>query len=436
VQDLLGGLLSLFFNGTPETTEALKTANWSAWLEPSLVQTLTTPIPDPVAEAAIQQHLDALRAMGFSEENQSIWIQMGQQTLAEHQGKTPISAASLTKIATTLAALTTWGPKHQFDTFISTDGTVQNGILKGNLIVQGSGDPFFVWEEAIALGNALNQAGIREVTGDLVMTGNFSMNFEPDRIASGSLLRQGLDSSLWTDEIVTQFEKLPTGTARPQVIIVGTVRTDTIAPVTALTPLIRHQSMPLATLLKAMNIYSNNAMSEMLADSLGGASTVAQVASKAAEVPLNEVQIDRGSGLGVENRISPRAVVAMLMAIQRYLQAHQLTIADLFPIAGQDGGTLEGRRTPASAVVKTGTLNEVSALAGVLPTRDRGLVWFAIIDLGAGDIGTFHANQDQLLESLQTAWGKPMPLPVTVQPSDRNRDPINWLGSASRNQVF
>jgi D-alanyl-D-alanine carboxypeptidase/D-alanyl-D-alanine-endopeptidase (penicillin-binding protein 4) len=185
-----------------------------------------------------------------------------------------------------------------------------------------------------------------------------------------------------------------------------------------------------------MNIYSNNAMSEMLADSLGGAPKVAQIAAQAAQMPLDEIQIDRGSGLGVENRISPRAVVAMLMAIQRYLQAHQLTIADLFPIAGQDGGTLAGRRTPASAIVKTGTLNEVSAFAGVLPTRDRGLVWFAIIDLGAGDIGTFHAQQDQLLETLQDAWGKPLPLPVAVQPSDRNRNPINWLGAASRNQVF
>ncbi|HEY9640871.1 MAG TPA: D-alanyl-D-alanine carboxypeptidase [Coleofasciculaceae cyanobacterium] len=435
MQDLLGGLLSLFFNGTPET-EALKTVNWSAWLDPSLVQTLTTPIPDPAAEAAIQQHLDALKAMGFSDRDQAVWIQMGQQTLAEHQGKTPLSAASLTKIATTLAALTTWGPNHQFDTLISTDGKVQNGVLNGNLIVQGGGDPLFVWEEAIALGNALNQAGIRQVTGDLVITGNFAMNFEPEPLASGSLLKQGLDSSLWSEDAAAQFEKLPAGTARPQVNIMGTVRTEAIAPTTALTPLIRHQSMPLATLLKAMNIYSNNAMSEMLASSLGGAPVVAQIAAKAAQVPLDEIQIDRGSGLGVENRISPHAIVAMLMSIQRYLQSHQLTIADLFPVAGQDGGTLAGRHTPESAVVKTGTLNEVSAFAGVLPTRDRGLVWFAIIDLGAGDIGTFHAHQDQLLENLQTVWGKPLPVPAAIRPSDRNRNPINWLGSASRNQLL
>ncbi|MBW4657310.1 MAG: D-alanyl-D-alanine carboxypeptidase [Drouetiella hepatica Uher 2000/2452] len=408
--------------------------NWSGWLDSSLVQTLTTPIPDPAAEAAIQQHLDALKAMGFPPENQAVLIQMGNQTLAEHQSSTPLSAASLTKIATTLAALTTWGPDYQFETLVSTNGTLKNGVLNGDLIVLGTGDPFFVWEEAIALGNALNQAGVRQVTGDLVITGNFSMNFEP-MAASGDLLKQGLDADLWSGEAAAQYEKLPVGTPRPQVKIMGAVRVGAMPGATS-QPLIRHQSMPLATILKSMNIYSNNPMSEMLANSLGGAQVVAQKAAEAANVPIAEIQIARGSGLGVENRISSRAVVAMLISIQDYLQKHQMDVSDLFPIAGRDGGTLEGRLTPESAVVKTGTLNEVSAFAGVLPTRDRGLIWFAIINLGAGDIGDFHDQQDRLLENLQASWGKPVRLPAEVIPGDRSRNPINWLGNASRNQVL
>jgi serine-type D-Ala-D-Ala carboxypeptidase/endopeptidase (penicillin-binding protein 4) len=434
VQDLFGSLLSLLLNGTPET-EALRAINWSAWLDPSLVQTLTTPIPDPVAEAVMQQQLNALASLGFPANNQAIWLQMGRQTLAEHQGTTPLSAASLTKIATTLAALTTWGPEHQFETIVSTNGKLQNGVLQGDLIVQGGGDPFFVWEEAIALGNALNQVGVRQVTGDLIITGNFEMNFEPNAAFSGALLKQGLNAALWGGEATTQYGKLPVGTPRPQVAINGGVRVESNLPSNQLTPLIRHQSLPLVTILKAMNIYSNNAMSEMLANSLGGASVVAQTAAKVAQVPRDEIQIYRGSGLGLENQISPRAVVAMLMAIQQNLQQHKLNLADLFPVAGADGGTLEGRRTPASAVVKTGTLNEVSAFAGVLPTRDRGLVWFAMINLGSGDIGIFHNQQDLLLERLQIAWGRPSTLPVAVQPDPRNRNPINWLGNADRNQI-
>jgi serine-type D-Ala-D-Ala carboxypeptidase/endopeptidase (penicillin-binding protein 4) len=435
VQDLLGGLLSLFFNPTPQL-EALRTANLSTWLDPSIVQVLATPVPDPAAEAAVQQHLAGMQALGFPEGNQAVWIQVGKLTLAEHQGMTPLPAASLTKIATTLAALTTWGPDRQFETLVSTNGTLQNGVLTGDLVVQGDGDPFFVWEEAIALGNALNQAGIRQVTGNLVINGNFAMNYEFDPIFSGNLLKQAIDADRWTGEAAAQFAQLPPNTLRPQVVINGTVISAAGAtnsqPV--LKPIVRHQSMPLATILKAMNIYSNNAMAEMLANSLGGGKAVAAIAAQAADVPQDEIQIDRGSGLGTENRISPRAIVAMLMTIQRQLQPHQRTIADLFPVAGKDGGTLEGRRTPASTVVKTGTLNAVSAFAGVLPTRDRGLVWFAMIDLGVGNIGDFHTQQDLMLQTLQDTWGKPI-LPLAIAPTNRDRDPINWLGAVDRNQI-
>ena len=435
MQDLLGGLLSLFFNPTPQL-EALRAVNLSTWLDPSIVQVLATPVPDPAAETAIQQHLAGMQAMGFPEGNQAVWIQIGKLTLAEHQGMTPLPAASLTKIATTLAALTTWGPDRQFDTLVSTNGTLQNGVLTGDLVINGDGDPFFVWEEAIALGNALNRAGVRQVTGNLVITGNFAMNYEFDPATSGNLLKQAMNADLWTGEAAAQFAQLPPNTLRPQVVINGDVQ---VAAATGLTPslklLVRHRSMPLATILKAMNIYSNNAMAEMLANSLGGGGAVAGIAAKAADVPQDEIQIDRGSGLGTENRISPRAIVAMLMAIQRQIQPHRLTIADIFPIAGRDGGTLQGRHTPDYTVVKTGTLNAVSAFAGVLPTRDRGLVWFAMIDLGVGNISDFHNQQDLMLQDLQASWGKPALLPLAIQPSHRDRNPTNWLGAIDRNQV-
>lgn len=52
-----------------------------------------------------------------------------------------------------------------------------------------------------------------------------------------------------------------------------------------------------------------------------------------------------GSGLEPENQIFLRAVVGMFMALARYLQDTNLTVADLFPIAGIDTqGTLEDRK--------------------------------------------------------------------------------------------
>ncbi len=46
------------------------------------------------------------------------------------------------------------------------------------------------------------------------------------------------------------------------------------------------------------------------------------------------------------------------------------------------------RSIALGTTIKTGTLNTVSALAGVIPARDRGQVWFAIINHG-NDISQF-----------------------------------------------
>ncbi|MFM7428175.1 MAG: D-alanyl-D-alanine carboxypeptidase, partial [Elainella sp.] len=424
---LLSGVFSIFSSPAP-APEALQTTNWSPWLEPSWVKSLTAPSPDPIAEQAVQQHLAALASLGLASSNQGVWMQTDDQVLVNHLGTTPLSAASLTKIATTLAVLTTWGVNHQFVTTFSTTAPVQAGVVQGDLIVQGGGDPFFVWEEAVAVGNALNQAGIRQINGNLIVAGNFAMNFEDNPLRSGNLLKQGLNASLWSGEAEAQYQQLPPGTPRPQVVIQGNVQVGAVP--TNATPILRRQSLPVVDLVKAMNIYSNNVMAQMLADSVGGAAAVAQKVSSLTQIPPGEIQLSNGSGLGPENRISPRAVATMLVAIQRYLKPHNLNIADVFPIAGQDGGTLEGRQTPLNAVVKTGTLNEVSALAGVLPTRDRSLVWFAIINLGPGDLGRLHAQQDQLLANVEQSWGTDQPASLKSHNRASNR-----LGVTRRNQL-
>ncbi len=429
--ELLGGLFSLLFQPSPKL-QPLQATNWSPWLDPVWVKSAVAPSPDPVAQLALQQHLAALAGMGLPSSNQAVWMQTGHQVLVAHQGEIPLPAASLTKVATTLAALVKWGHAHQFETVFSTNAPIQDGVLQGDLIVQGGGDPLFVWEEAIAVGNTLSQAGIRQIKGNLVVTGNFAMNFETDPFTAGNALKQALNANLWNGEVETQYQKLPLGTPRPQIEILGGVQVGGAKP--ASIRILRHQSLPMVDLLKAMNIYSNNVMSEMMADSVGGAAAVARQVTELTQIPSSEIQIINGSGLGTENRLSPRAVTTMLIATQRYLQARKLTIADIYPVIGRDGGTLEGRQTPRSTVVKTGTLNEVSALAGVLPTRDRGPVWFAIINLGAGNLDSFHNQQDLLLTRVQQAWGDDTL--VAIQPTDQGNEELKRYGTMLRNQLL
>jgi D-alanyl-D-alanine carboxypeptidase/D-alanyl-D-alanine-endopeptidase (penicillin-binding protein 4) len=141
---------------------------------------------DPVAQTAVQHYVSEVAELGLDAEYHGVWLQSEAGLLAYHQGTVPMPAASLTKVATTLAALRAWGPAYQFVTLVDTTGPIQDGILRGDLIVQGGGDPFFVTEDALALRQSLQELGLKRVTGRLIISGNFFMNFTTNPASLGS----------------------------------------------------------------------------------------------------------------------------------------------------------------------------------------------------------------------------------------------------------
>ncbi len=88
--------------------------------------------------------------------------------------------ASNLKLLTTAAALERLGPDYRFRTYLLTDGTVRDGVLDGNLIVYGTGDPgisdrFYnskteVFDELVSQLTAL---GVHTVTGSLVADASY-----------------------------------------------------------------------------------------------------------------------------------------------------------------------------------------------------------------------------------------------------------------------
>ena len=417
---------------------------------------------EAASQTKVQAYLDRLKAAGIDPSQQGVWFQSGLNVLAQHQGTVPLSAASLTKVATSLAALETWEPNHAFVTEIWADGPIAQGTLQGNLIVRGGGDPMFVWEEAIALGNALNQLGITRVAGDLVIEGRFEMNFLPDpedatpygAELGGTLLRVAIDSAAWPPVVTRSHATLPPGTPKPRVTIAGVVRPaietvtpaspnqlpkpkpdDESAPTAAPTTpqrwrLIRHRSLPLLALLKQMNLHSNNFMAETLARQMGGGVKIAQNLRELTGLSEEELRSLNGSGLGQGNAFSPRAITAIGVALDRRLRALGISggIEAILPVAGRDQGTIAYRKMPAGAAVKTGSLSEVSALSGILPTRDRGLVWFSIQNRSPR-VNSLRAEQDKLLTELQQQWGGP-PQPLVIPPPI---EPV--LGDPTRNEL-
>src|SRR6185369_1263464 len=149
--------------------------------------------PDAVPiNPLVAAYMDSLASYGYGAENQGFIVTtLKGEVLAEHNADRLFNPASVTKIATSLTAISRLGPDFSFRTSMYTDGKLDpsTGILHGSLYVIGSGDPAFFYENAMKIADKLNRSGIREVEGKLVVLGQFYFNFSASREASAKALR-------------------------------------------------------------------------------------------------------------------------------------------------------------------------------------------------------------------------------------------------------
>jgi len=302
--------------------------------------------------------------------------------LAAEAAERAVHPASVTKIATTLAMLQRLGPEHRFATRLSATGRISDGTLRGNLLVEASGDPFLVDEGALLMLRRLHALGLRTVDGRLTVRGPLLFNWEPD--PAGSALARTLSGKVADTVWATVGGGDTTLTLRAAAL---SFRGRGDEQRNEATPLLVYHSPPLLAVLKALNGYSNNIFHHA-SDTIGGPMVVATLARAAVPPALrDEIVIINAAGAGTENRISPRAAVALLQALARELgrSGHDLTA--VLPVSGIDSGTLHDRLLVAPAgrgivVGKTGTYGSegASALAGALHTTRFGTVTFAVLN--------------------------------------------------------
>jgi D-alanyl-D-alanine carboxypeptidase/D-alanyl-D-alanine-endopeptidase (penicillin-binding protein 4) len=91
------------------------------------------------------------------------------RTLLSHNAQTPVNPASLAKLLTTLAALDQLGPAWTWSTPVWLQGSVSEGVLDGSLFIKGTGDPKLVVERVWLLLRRVQQLGVREIRGDIVL---------------------------------------------------------------------------------------------------------------------------------------------------------------------------------------------------------------------------------------------------------------------------
>jgi len=88
--------------------------------------------------------------------------------LSWHAGM-PMNPASVMKLVTTYAGLELLGPSFTWKTPVYVDGTIAGGVLQGNLIIQGQGDPKLVLERLWLLLRRVQGLGIKTITGDIFL---------------------------------------------------------------------------------------------------------------------------------------------------------------------------------------------------------------------------------------------------------------------------
>lgn len=127
--------------------------------------------------AALRTELEAMLRTGSRTEQWSLMVtsvDLG-DTLVAVNADVSMAPASNMKLFTSAAALHLLGPDFRFPTYLLADGPVVDGVLEGNLVLYGTGDPTLGTRSPANPGGAfaafleaLEAAGIREVRGHVV----------------------------------------------------------------------------------------------------------------------------------------------------------------------------------------------------------------------------------------------------------------------------
>ncbi len=98
----------------------------------------------------------------------------GVAPLISHRASAPMNPASVMKLVTSVAALDLLGPAYTWQTQVlidpaGKDGRVKDGVLNGDLVIKGGGDPKLVTERLWLLLNRVRSLGISTINGDIVI---------------------------------------------------------------------------------------------------------------------------------------------------------------------------------------------------------------------------------------------------------------------------
>jgi D-alanyl-D-alanine carboxypeptidase/D-alanyl-D-alanine-endopeptidase (penicillin-binding protein 4) len=409
--------------------------------------------------------------------------------LISHNAEAALNPASVMKLVTSFAALDRLGPGYVWTTRVWADGPIVDGVLDGDLVIQGRGDPTLTLERMWLLQRELRARGVRHIRGRLVLdTAYFDVPaadpgafddepYAPYNAPPGALVANFNAVTLRLKPTAAEVRVVPelalpgvafisrvvatdaaecngarralvpalTAGERSELTVTGhyprscgeqawalslfepaatfdltfrglwTEAGGTLAGATvagtapAAEPLLVFASEPLPAALARLNKFSNNLMTRNLfltlgAEAYGAPATLDKGARAVREslerrgIATRKLVLENGAGLSRIERISAQALTQLLRA------AHASPLfaefAASLPIVATDG-TLKrrfnGSALAGQAHLKTGSLRDVSALAGYVHGADGRRLSFVLL-IYHSNARTGEAAQRALLE--------------------------------------
>jgi serine-type D-Ala-D-Ala carboxypeptidase/endopeptidase (penicillin-binding protein 4) len=340
----------------------------------------------------------------------------------ERNKAVPLEPASTEKLPLALTALQRLGAGFRTHTDVLGSGSQSGSTWRGNLVLEGYGDPTLTTSGLDGLARVVRARGITAVTGRVLGDESYfdTMRTAPgwkpsfakieSPLLSALVVNRGVLDGAATDHPALAAAVLFTrALARAGVSAAGRPGVGVAAAGAVL--LARRASPPLAALLAEMDTWSDNFTAEMLLKQVGArlngrgttAAGVAAVRATLAEdgVPLARDRLADGSGLSTLDRLSARTLAAVLETIW-----HTPTLQPLlatFAVAGSTG-TLRQRLVGVAghALVrgKTGTTDESSALAGFVGSH---YVFVVLCNGSPVDWEAAHLLQDRVAKALLAA---------------------------------
>jgi D-alanyl-D-alanine carboxypeptidase/D-alanyl-D-alanine-endopeptidase (penicillin-binding protein 4) len=347
----------------------------------------------------------------------------GDRVIVAHNPDLGLIPASTQKLLVGSALLSVMDPDATFDTTAVANAAPTDGVIAGDLVVVGGGDPLLSTDAYIArqadpnkpvtrvedLADAIAASGVTRIEGSVVGDGSRYDDIRDipswpqryrDQVQSGPLSGLGINDGLetFTPTEVAQSGGVPaadppahaaevlTNLLRERgVTVVGEPRSG-VAPA-GTTPVATISSPPARTVVAQMLRYSDNTTAELLTKELAvragtQGSTFAGLAALEADlaatgIGTEGVALTDGSGLDPGNRTTCRTLAEVLE-----LEPIGDVLDEGLAVAGQSG-TLQGRMVGTAAAGnlrgKTGSLRNVSALAGEVDGQDGRTYTFAYI---------------------------------------------------------